>query len=367
SGTPNFDPGSLPATGEPGFPRELDPGDMQEAPPFVPPQYAPPDGSRPEGIPPGAAQEAPGIEEAPVELTPINPQSGAARAADSGTMLAAHQAPRAQSGRGIQQMLDRVAAANEEPPVADPVHDLEVTEITLNKMLTGGMNRDQRNGDEGIMVVVEPRNPKNQIVPALGEISIVVLDPALEGEAARVARWDITSQELEHKFRSRQFGRGLQLALPWPGDAPQHSDLHLFVRFVAADGRKLIVDRELKIEPPGGGGDGGWVPVANSAATDEGPAIELPQGAVVVRDVAVSSGAVAAPTAQTRTAPQSGEPTLAPPEPEGPARTVAETRGERLAIEPAPGNRGPSHVAQATKDEPRPAPKKRPQWSPYRK
>jgi hypothetical protein len=241
---------------------------------------------------------------------------------------------------------------------------LEITEITLNKMLTGGMNRDHRNGDEGILVVVEPRNPKNQIVPALGEISIVILDPALEGEAARIARWDITPQELEHSFRGRRLGRGLQLALPWPGDPPQHTDLHLFVRFVADDGRKLIADRELKIEPPGGGADGGWVPVTQSDVAVDRPAPSEGELQVVPSEVARSAAPKMLPVpAPERTA---GTPTLAPPE-----LSYADTPVARdpipVASQPQSAERAESKVAQATKEESRPpGPKKRPTWSPYR-
>ena len=289
-----------------------------------------------------------------------------------GAALVAHHAPRAQQGSGgARALLDKLAAANEEPEIVDPVHDLEVTEITLNRMLTGGMNRDHRNGDEGILVVVEPRNPKNQIVPALGEISIVVLDPALEGEAARIARWDITPQELENSFRGRKLGRGLQLALPWPGDPPQHTDLHLFVRFVADDGRKLIADRELKIEPPGGGSDGGWVPVSQpTAATPRlAPPAVGPQ--LLPSEVADSAEPQAMPLPPTQRI--EGTPTLAPPEPEAASAVASNTASTPTtpvvaSNTPSPAEHTDSNVTQATKEEPSaPAKKKRPSWSPYRK
>lgn len=372
SSTPNFDPGSLPPAGQQGFPKELDPGQLQEAPAFIQPEYSPPDPNRSEGIPPGPQIESPGAEGIPSALPPVEPESGAAVDTGDGAALVAHHAPRAQQGSGgARALLDKLAAANEEPEIVDPVHDLEVTEITLNRMLTGGMNRDHRNGDEGILVVVEPRNPKNQIVPALGEISIVVLDPALEGEAARIARWDITPQELENSFRGRKLGRGLQLALPWPGDPPQHTDLHLFVRFVADDGRKLIADRELKIEPPGGGSDGGWVPVSQpTAATPRlAPPAVGPQ--LLPSEVADSAEARALPVPEPQRI--HGTPTLAPPEPEAAPSVASNTAAAPTtpvvaSNTPSPAEHTDSNVTQATKEEPSaPAKKKRPSWSPYRK
>ncbi len=339
-------------------------GDLREAPPFRRPAISPPDGAVPEGVPPDGArlEQLPLEEGEPAELVPAadGAMQGAAVAGESGVAVAQYSQPREGATRA-KELLKRLSGPTEEPQIVDPVHDLEVTEITLNKMLTGGMNRDKRHGDEGVMVVVEPRNPKNQIVEAFGDISIVVLDPALEGEAARVARWDITSQELEHRFRNRQLGRGFQLLLPWPGDPPQHSTLHLFVRFVAADGRKLIVDRPLEIEPPGGAKEGGWVPATRSdfAAESQGPSLmPAPEssatGGVEQEADAEVAGMVEKPAPSSRSR----------------AARSSDTAAKRA--EPSPDGaesnaRATARLARAPREEPDSTGKKqRPRWTPYR-
>jgi hypothetical protein len=346
---------TLPPGMEPQGPVEIEPRQLQEAPPFRSPQISPPDSAHPDGA---LMQRRPLEEVSPADLVPAGAASSIDTAAPNGseTELAQHTESRS------RQLLDRLRGGNQEPAILDPVRDLEVTEITLNKMLTGGMNRDKRHGDEGIMVVVEPRNAKNQIVEAFGDISVVVLDPALEGEEARVARWDITSQELEHRFRSRQLGRGFQLQLPWPGEAPEHSTLHLFVRYVSADGRKLIVDRPLEIDPPGGAKDGGWVPATRTdvVTQEQGPSLMSgPEGAVsqpvviddrVVEPEAEVAGEVAVPTAPSRRSRDAV------------AQHAEPSRKSDLGSQPAE-----ARVAQAPKEEPAPpAKKKRPSWTPYR-
>ena len=70
-------------------------------------------------------------------------------------------------------------------------------------------------------------------------MSVVVLDPAFEGEAARVARWDFTAAETAAMFRRTGTESAIHLTMAWPGDPPAHGKLHLFVRYVTADGRKL--------------------------------------------------------------------------------------------------------------------------------
>ena len=119
--------------------------------------------------------------------------------------------------------------------------------ITLNRLLFGGWDMDGRPGDEGIFLLVEPRDTEGRFVPAAAPLSVVVLDRGLAGPAARVARWDLTAEQVSTLFRRMPTGEGIYLELPWPGTPPVHSHLHLFVRYTTRDGRKLEANRELDI------------------------------------------------------------------------------------------------------------------------
>ncbi|MBI3838743.1 MAG: hypothetical protein HY288_12520 [Planctomycetia bacterium] len=125
------------------------------------------------------------------------------------------------------------------------------TTLVINKRLTGGMDRDGQNGDEGILVVFEPRDASGQLVKTAGTVSVVLLDPAEQGPAARVARWDFAADEVTSHFQNTVFGRGLQFELPWPGNPPKNRDLQLFVRFTTAAGEKLTTDMKIQIRTPG--------------------------------------------------------------------------------------------------------------------
>jgi hypothetical protein len=130
--------------------------------------------------------------------------------------------------------------------------DQVVTQITLNRKLTGGHDVDAQAGDEGVMVVVEPLNQAGDLVEVPGEISIVVLDPAIEGEAARIARWDFTSKEAASCLKRTPMGDGLHFDLRWPHSPPVHRVLNLYVRYTTADGRRLRVEKQIEVDPPGG-------------------------------------------------------------------------------------------------------------------
>jgi hypothetical protein len=189
------------------------------APPFQsPPLIAPPNPQLPEGMLPGGASGEP---------TPADAHASDGVPAHAGTAV---------SG------------------VSTPKSDYTVSEITLNQQLTGGHDRDNRPGDDGVMVVIEPRNRARQIINVPGEVSVVVLDPAKEGAAARVARWDFTPDEAAAHFKKTAFGEGIHLALPWPGEPPENSDLMLFVRLTLAEGQQFIADKPIRIKPSASGG-----------------------------------------------------------------------------------------------------------------
>ena len=140
------------------------------------------------------------------------------------------------------------ASAQPLTPAGDSRH---VDSITLNRTLTGSILGEDRTGDQGLLVVVEPRDADGRTVDAPAEISVVVLDPAFRDDACRVARWDFTAAETAGMFRRSGSGQAIHLALAWPANPPAHRKLHLFVRYVTADGRKLPADQPIEVVLPG--------------------------------------------------------------------------------------------------------------------
>jgi hypothetical protein len=139
------------------------------------------------------------------------------------------------------------------PPASDSGATLgsgTPTQLVIDKRLTGGLDRDGRDGDEGLLVVVEPRDAAGHPVKAVGALSVALMDPSQSGEAARIARWDFAAHEVQSHFHSTVFGRGLQFELPWPGDPPKNSALRLHVRFVTESGQKLNADLPINVKPP---------------------------------------------------------------------------------------------------------------------
>ena len=129
--------------------------------------------------------------------------------------------------------------------------DKKITHLFVNPALTGGCDLDGQPGDDGLKIVLEPRNEADEYVPEAGSLSLVVLDPEREGDAARIARWDFDLEAARQVLAESGTGRGLKLEMPWPSAAPAAQRLKLFVRYETPDGRKLQADREVFVTPPG--------------------------------------------------------------------------------------------------------------------
>lgn len=116
---------------------------------------------------------------------------------------------------------------------------IAVVQVTLSDRAMGGFNRDGQPGDEGIRVLVEPRDSAGALLATPGRVSIVLLDPALAGEASRVARWELDPEQVAAARRSTAAGEGFYLELPWSHGYPSHNQLEVYVRYWTDDGRKL--------------------------------------------------------------------------------------------------------------------------------
>ncbi|QGJ69719.1 Hypothetical protein PBC10988_14060 [Planctomycetales bacterium 10988] len=139
------------------------------------------------------------------------------------------------------------------PPVENPstnsseASEGELSEIAFNSRLTGGWDSDGFPGDEGIMVVVEPRDPSGKLLKIPGEIGFVV---TAGEETEGLDRWDFTSENSVQYYKKTLFGEGYHFQLPWSQQPPNTEELTLHARFITADGRELRTAQAIKIEPP---------------------------------------------------------------------------------------------------------------------
>ena len=271
------------------------------------------------------------------------------------------------------------ATSHEEPAILEPsIEVVPPEEVSLDSRrikrialapLIGTLHSDNKPGDDGLVIVVEPWDGSNQMLADAARITVVLIDPAESGEAARYAQWQFDAKEAAKLFRDGDLP-GLHLELPWPGDPPRHDQLHLFVRYTTSDGRQLEADSLVEVEL---GGRGRWVateaprlrpyeqPVqpANMAPTP--PAIPhlLPADSVATEAKPV----VPARSAPVRTVSAPRE-RFAEPSRQAREATETETRSQPNSsgdqMKPLPPRES------AVKPEPEPPARRRPTWTPDR-
>ncbi|PHS11535.1 MAG: hypothetical protein COA78_09590 [Blastopirellula sp.] len=174
------------------------------------------------------------------------------------------------------------------PEETKSITDFRIDSIKLSPRLTGGYDFDDTPGDEGVMVVLEPRNKLGQYISKAAPISVVVLDPAYQGDAAYVARWDFETIETAKYLKESLFGRGIHLKLPWPNGLPKHEELLLFVRYKTIDGTQLQEKKNILISLPAEL-SARWTPnidtqnqaIADSTPITSGNSVESPTPAAV--------------------------------------------------------------------------------------
>lgn len=293
-------------------------------PPFAGmPIISPPDPDKPEGLPSTGSNNGKGgglsemlAELLPREATGLPKAEPVIKEMSSPKFRAPSEVPRVEMPGADSSRRE----TSTQPVTVSPEQipsDINVASIGLHRS-SGGWNSDGNPGDEGVFILLEPRNARGQVVPTIGDVSLVLIDPAIVGEGGRYARWDFTAQDAAATYRPAVAGgsAGLHFELLWPDAAPTHSRLKLFVRFTTEDGRRFQAEKDLKIDiGPAATGDGSQdlKPVPLTATRSPSNAAQ-PAGAVnVVPDRA----------------------TLAVPQPE-PAGTPLRWGGPKVSPLPAP-------------------------------
>ena len=114
---------------------------------------------------------------------------------------------------------------------------LAVKEISIGRG-TGGVDEDGAPGDEGLLVVVVPRDE--------------------DGSAVKVpGRALVPADKLRPTWKSGLISSGYFIAVPWQ-TLPSSDRVRVAVRLITTDGRSFEADRDVSVKPPlpprGGGG-----------------------------------------------------------------------------------------------------------------
>lgn len=133
-------------------------------------------------------------------------------------------------------------------PLGQTPHPSSIpTRLSIPQEFLSGRDYDGQPGDDGIAVLVQPRDTEGHVILEPAAISVVVVDPAVRGPNARVARWDLQQDEVRSYMVRQGEVVGFLLELPWPNRSPDHDDLKVFVRYYTANGDYLDAQGDVHI------------------------------------------------------------------------------------------------------------------------
>lgn len=149
-----------------------------------------------------------------------------------------------------QGMLHEQAAnANSSAKISPEMgaHTFQIKEVVLGRQ-TSGYDEDDCPGDEGLQVVVEPRDADGHSLKAPGALQVTALEIQPQGIKTTLSTWDVPPEQLRRTWKSGLLSTGYYVHLAWKS-WPSVTKLRVVARFVLADGRVFEADKDVTIRP----------------------------------------------------------------------------------------------------------------------
>lgn len=161
-----------------------------------------------------------------------------------------------------------------------------ITEIAFNTLLSRTANFDGQSDDDGLYLVLVPKNEQGEMVPTAGEVDIAVLDPAREGQEAWISRWHYSAEEVKAKLQPIGTSQGIHLTLPWNGPDPIADRVMVNVKYTLSDGRQVVCEPKTFFVSGPTHGKTVWVPRSADRQVTHASHIENSGAGNVVRPAA---------------------------------------------------------------------------------
>lgn len=121
-----------------------------------------------------------------------------------------------------------------------------VEKLAFQDLLTGGLDRDGRPGDDELNVVLVPQDKQGGTVKLPGRLKVVCFEIGAASERRALAEWEFAPEDLRDRWTSGLFGGGFHLQLAWP-EKPRQPNLLLVATLDTADGRHFEANRTLAV------------------------------------------------------------------------------------------------------------------------
>lgn len=119
-------------------------------------------------------------------------------------------------------------------------------DITLG-LGTGGFDADGRPGDEGLQVILVPKDADGSAIKAAGTATISAFDLAKDGSKRPIGLWELTPDQLRAYWQKGLLSSGYKLSLQWH-TPPHHDKVRVVVRLQTLDGKSFETDKDVTVK-----------------------------------------------------------------------------------------------------------------------
>lgn len=141
---------------------------------------------------------------------------------------------------------------------------------------TGGVDEDGAPGDEGLMVVIAPRDEDGSAIKVPGRALVAAWEISPAGLKTPIGSWEIPADKLRASWKSGLISTGYFVAVPWQ-NLPSSDRVRVAVRLTTTDGRAFEADRDVSVKvvvlPRGPGGGNNVLPYPQPAPG--GPSVPM--------------------------------------------------------------------------------------------
>jgi outer membrane murein-binding lipoprotein Lpp len=125
---------------------------------------------------------------------------------------------------------------------------VRVRTLQIHSLLSGGVNKDEKPGDDAFVAQVVPVDEDGEIVKLPGNIELTLLDPALPESQRQIGHWKYSAEECRSHWTRGFTGAGYQFTMPLT-EPPAHESLVLHAKLTASDGRSFDANQVVRVTP----------------------------------------------------------------------------------------------------------------------
>lgn len=157
----------------------------------------------------------------------------------------------------------------------DSTQTFSIKKISLARG-TGGFNKDDLPGDDGLIILLQPLDGDEHAVKAQGTLQVGVQEISSEGLKVPLSTWDLDAEQLRKSWKQGLFSSSYTFQLPWR-EVPQSDKLRITARLALNDGRVLEADRDVQVRLPAGVKPRIFTPATGEKTELPPPVFPIPQ------------------------------------------------------------------------------------------